>query len=147
MVKRAVIGLIGVALAASACVGPSRTDADYTSKALHTVDVVRSSLQTVQLAIDVIDHGGGYRPYLSRLIGNVEDDANAAVNSFEVVQPPSTTADGVRSELGDAVDPGIDVLSAARIAIRRSDPDAVVALEPDLHAALDQLDRFEASVG
>jgi hypothetical protein len=77
----------------------------------------------------------------------VERDAQSAVDSFDVVQPPSTGADAVRRDLGDAVDPAIDVLSDARIAIRRTDRGAVTDLEPDLQAALDRLDRFEEALG
>jgi hypothetical protein len=145
MARRALGVVAGALLLTAGCVGSSRTDADYTSKALNTVEVVRSSLGTLQLAIDVIEHGGDHGPYLSRLIGDIEKDANAAVASFEVVQPPSNRADRVRADLADAVDPGIDALADARIAIRRSDRGAVVDLLDEVERAIDLLDRYEAA--
>lgn len=143
MLTRALVALGAVTVVVAGCVGPSRTDHDYTSKARHTVDVLRSSLETVQLTIDVIRADGDYGPYLSRLLGNVETDATAAVGSFKVVQPPSSTADDVRDDLSDAVDPGLETLSDARVAIRRNDPHGVVDLEDHVRQALERLDHFE----
>lgn len=129
-------------MALAACVGHSRTDDDYHRKATNTAEVAASSVQTVLLAVDVIDDDGAFGPYLGRLIGQAEQDASAALDSFGVVQPPSSDADAIRGEVDELVGDAVDLLADARIAIRRSDAAAVVALRPQLEHTLAELDRF-----
>ncbi|MGI8664066.1 MAG: hypothetical protein ACR2LQ_12785 [Acidimicrobiales bacterium] len=135
--------LLGAALVVSACVGSSSNDADYVSKADKTAAAVRSSVQTVVVALQVVREGGAYDPYLSRLIGQAENDATQAVGSFDVVQPPSDAADDVRTELNSVTGDAVDVLTEARIAIRRSDEDGVVALADRLGSSAEALEAFK----
>jgi hypothetical protein len=134
---------VAMAIMLAACVGSSRSDADYTSKAGATIAQVRSSVETVAVAVHVMRSDGAFDPYLSRLIGQAEEDASAAVDSFDVVQPPSPTADRLRADLHGATDGAVDALTAARVAIRRGDDAAVIALAGDLQQAADRLDAFE----
>jgi hypothetical protein len=130
------------ALALIGCVGHSRTDEDYGRKATKTVEVAESSVQTVLLTVDVIEQDGAFGPYLGRVIGQAEEDAAAALDSFGVVQPPSTDADAVRAEVNGLVGDAVDLLAEARIAIRRSDADAVAALRPRLEDTVAALGGF-----
>ena len=124
------------------CVGHSRTDEDYGRKATKTVEVAASSVQTVLLAVQTIEQDGAFAPYLGRVIGQAEDDASAALDSFGVVQPPSTDADELRNEVDQLVGDAVDLLADARIAMRRSDGDTVVSLRPRLEDTADDLERF-----
>jgi len=138
-----VTALIGV----GGCVGSSRTDADYVSKATSTADVVRSSVQTVLVAVEIIEQDGAFDPYLGRVIGQAEADAAAADGSFGPVQPPSADADRISVELNDLTGDAIDVLSNARIAMRRGDAEAVVALRGQLDDAAEALEAFTEAHG
>ena len=124
------------------CVGHSRTDEDYLRKATKTVEVAASSVQTVLLSVQVIEGDGGFDPFLGRVIGQAEDDVSAALDSFGVVQPPSTDADAVRDEVDELVGDTADLLADARIAMRRSDPDTVVGLRSQLEHTAAELERF-----
>ena len=134
-------------LVAAGCVGHSRTDEDYGRKATNTVEVAESSVQTVLLAVDAIDDDRAFGPYLGRVIGQAEADASAALGSFSVVQPPSTDADATRREVTRRVGDAVDLLADARIAIRRSDAEAVVALRPQLEDAAAVLDELAKAQG
>lgn len=142
MIRRAALFLVLLAVLAG-CVGSSADDSDYVSKAAKTIDVVRSSVETVGLAAQVIDEGGGYDPYLNRLIGQAEDDATSAVDGFDSVQPPSPESDDLRENLDDLTTDAIDLLSQARIAIRRSDAEGVAALAEQLQASAEALAQFK----
>ena len=132
----AVAGMLG------GCVGHSRTDEDYGRKAARTVEVAESSVQTVLFTVDAIDEDKAFGPYLGRVIGQAEADASAALDSFSVVQPPSTEADDVRSEVSELVGDAVDLLAEARIAIRRSDGATVSALRAQLEESLAALGAF-----
>ncbi|MFL6203779.1 MAG: hypothetical protein ACJ739_00365 [Acidimicrobiales bacterium] len=134
--------LAGLTALLAGCVGHSRTDEDYGRKAAKTVEVAQSSVQTVLFTVDAIDDDQAFGPYLGRVIGQAEADASAALDSFSVVQPPSTTADDVRSEVDELVGDAVDLLAEARIAIRRSDGATVSGLRPQLEESLAALERF-----
>jgi len=133
---------VAAALVLAGCVGHSRTDDDYRRKATKTVEVASSSAQTVLVAVDVIEDKGAFDPYLGRVIGQAEEDTASALDSFGVVQPPSTASDEVRDEVDRLVGDALDLLAEARIAVRRGDAESVAALRPELEDTVAALDRF-----
>ena len=145
--RRGATGLLALIVVLCGCVSSARDAGDYVSKANKTIDTVRSSVQTVLVTVDVIDGGGAYDPYLSRVIGQAEQDASSAVNSFDVVQPPTKEGDDLRSQLDDVTGDAVDLLSEARIAIRRSDDAAVSQLRDRLDQSVDALDALKAANG
>jgi hypothetical protein len=127
------------------CVGSSQGEADYQHKAVATTEHVRSSVRTVELAVQTAAEGDDYGPYLSRVISQAEDDASSAANAFDTIQPPGETSDEVRDQVDELTQQALDVLSKARIAIRRGDVGGLVQLSSDLTAAGDQLEQFGES--
>ena len=134
-------------LAGSACVGPSRTDDDFSLKAASTAEQVESAVQTGRLAAKAAQGGRATVNYLSVLISEAEDDADSAVSQFDSIQPPSERADLVRDELDELLDIATTQLGDLRIAIRRSDADAVAAMARPLSDIADQLDQFAEAHG
>jgi hypothetical protein len=124
------------------CVGPARDAADYQQKAVATTEHVRSSVRTVQLAAQAASEGDAFGPYLSRVISQAEDDASSALNGFTTIQPPGEASDELRDEVEQLASDAVDVLAQARIAARRSDSEALVALLEQLRQAGDELERF-----
>lgn len=136
---------VAVALAAlltSACVGSSRGDTDYQKKAVATTEHVRSSVRTVQLAVQAASRDDAFGPFLSRVISQAEDDASSALNGFGSVQPPSSRSDQLRDAVEQAASDAIDLLTQARIAARREDLAALSTLADNLVRMGDQLEQF-----
>jgi hypothetical protein len=127
------------------CVGSAQGEADYQHKAVATTEHVRSSVRTVELAVQTAAQGDDYGPYLSRVISQAEDDASSAANAFDTIQPPGETSDDIRDRVDELTQQALDVLSKARIAIRRGDVDGLVQLSSDLTDAGDQLEQFGQS--
>ncbi|MEP6659218.1 MAG: hypothetical protein ABJD24_04795 [Acidimicrobiales bacterium] len=136
---------MAVALAAlltSACVGSSRGDTDYQKKAVATTEHVRSSVRTVQLAVQAAGEDDAFGPFLSRVISQAEDDASSALNGFASIQPPSARSDLLRDAVDQAASGAIDLLAKARIAARRNDLGALTMLADSLVRTGDQLEQF-----
>src|SRR4051794_21885530 len=136
-----------VALVLSACVSSSPNDADFAKKAQKTVDTVAAAVGTAQLGITALHDGDAFDPYLSVLLGEAEEDAGAARQSFDSVQPPGVDSDEVRDQVHEVTDEAIELLSEARIAIRREDYDAVLALDAPLAGVSERLKQLSEDLG
>jgi hypothetical protein len=103
---------------------------------------VRSSIRTVQLAVQAASEGDAFGPYLARVISQAEDDASSALNGFESIQPPSESADQLREDVDQIASDSISLLADARIAIRRADIQGLTKLAGFLTQAGDDLEQF-----
>jgi hypothetical protein len=135
---------LAATLLAAGCVSPSRTDRDYRRKAANTAEAVASSVNTVKLGADAARDGKVFGPYLSRLVAEAEEDALAAQQAFDSVQPPSATDDTVHDHLDELLTDALDLLREARLAVRRGELAHVASLSDKLTEAADALDAFEA---
>jgi hypothetical protein len=129
-------------LTSGACVGSARGEADYQKKAVATSEHVRSSVRTVQLAVQAASEDDAFGPFLSRVISQAEDDASSALNGFGSIQPPSAQSDKLRDDVSQVASAAIDLLARARIAARRGDLDALTKLTDQLVQSGDQLEQF-----
>lgn len=139
-----VAGLLAVALGAGGCVSPSRTYDDYQHKAANTAEAVASSVGTVIVGADAAERGNVFGPYLSRLVAEAEEDAQAAQEAFDAVQPPSERADALHDHLDELVQKALDLLREARVAVRRGELARVVGLRAALTESADALSAFES---
>lgn len=125
-----------------ACVGSARGETDYQKKAVATTEHVRSSVRTVQLAVQAASEGDAFGPFLARVISQAEDDASSALNGFDTIQPPSEAADQLRDDVDQIASDAITLLSDARIAIRRGDIESLTNLAQFLADTGDNLEQF-----
>src|SRR3954464_6754997 len=136
-----------VAFTLTACVSSAPNDADFAKKAQKTVDTVDAAVGTAELGISALHDGDALDPYLSVLFGEAEEDAGAARQSFDSVQPPGADSDEVRDQVHEVTDDAIDLLSEARIAIRREDHEAVLALDAPLAGVSERLKQLSEDLG
>jgi hypothetical protein len=138
--RRAGIAALVVALSAG-CAGSARTDDDYRHKVANTAETLNGVLGTVQLALKVTNRAPA--PYLSVTFAEADDDASATVGNFDAIQPPSATADQLRTQLDSVMQDTVSMLDDLRIAARRNRTTELAALAkplPQLQARLSQLE-------
>ncbi|MDQ1537493.1 MAG: hypothetical protein QOE58_1886 [Actinomycetota bacterium] len=145
--RAAAVVALTLALAASACVSPSRTDRDYELKAGNTAKAVASSLATAFIAAKAADDGKGTGPYFSVLLGDAEKDAASVENTFDSVQPPSREADRLRDAVDALLSDASSGLAKMRITVRRGQLHELLPLAVALQPTLDKLrqlaDRYQ----
>ena len=144
--RRAAAVLLAVLLS-GACVGPSRSDADFRLKAGNTAKAVRSALETALLAADGAGDGKLTSNYVSVILGEAEQDASAAQATFDSYQPPSAAADQLRSDVDDLLSDAIDGLAALRITARRGQLDRLPGIAEQLHPVSTALEQVEEKYG
>lgn len=110
--------LVVFVLLGSACVGPSRTDADYVEKAANTAEAARSAVVTTLLVVDASSEGKAPARYVSLTISEAEEDVSSIASSFQIVQPPSQKAAVLRDEVTSALGDATTALANLRIAAR-----------------------------
>jgi hypothetical protein len=127
----------------------ARSAADYRSKAAATADEAMSAVNTALIAIGVDDDGGTFARTLDVILGEAEDDAAGAEETFRAIEPrgDEAAADAVRGRLVHLLDDAVASLEASRIAARRRDDVALQAQAPKLRAVAARLDAFEREVG
>ena len=106
------------AVLAGACVGPSRTDADYRNKAANAAESMLSAVETARLVVETDARGSSTARYTSLVLSESEDAASSVALSFEVVQPPSRAAVALREQVTGVFDEVTSTLSDLRIAAR-----------------------------
>ena len=129
-----------------ACVAPARSATDYENKAVDTANAVLSSVQTGSLVVDLVPEQV-LPPFVSVTLSDAERAATSARATFLSIRPPDPGSDVLREELSALLDRSEDALSAARIAARRQDVDALHRSADDLSSAADSLERFVARHG
>ena len=127
----------------SGCAGPSRTDGDYRAKAANTAEAVVSAVNTARLALDALREDRVPAAYLTRLVAEAEEDALAAQQAFDSVQPPSEAADSVHDHLDELVNDALDALRTLRVGARRGDTATLLAETAPLADVAQRLEDFE----
>jgi hypothetical protein len=133
-------------LAVTSCVGPSRTRSDFRRKADTTVDNVRGAVQTAIVGIQATDRHSLQAAYVSVLLGDAEEDASAAADTFAGIQPPDARSDRVRAVTNELVGESVDALADARIVARRGDLAELTPMLPNLRRLARRLERLSADL-
>ena len=119
-------------LALTACVGPSRTDEDFSRKAGNTAEAMRSAVETGRLVADLVLRDRAFGPYANITATEAEEAAVSIAGGFDSVQPPSTHSDQVRTRLDALLQAATSALGDLRIAVRRHRLDDVRKAADDL---------------
>jgi hypothetical protein len=143
----AALAALALLAACASCAGASRTDRDYSLKAANTAEAVASAVNTARFGVDAAARGRAPANFLSVLLGEAEEDALGAQESFDSRQPPSARSDRLRAELDDLLAEATEVLSRLRIAVRRGDLDLLPDLAAPLVGLAGRLDDFEQTHG
>lgn len=101
------------------CVGPSRTDGDFTRKAANSAEAMHSAVESGRLVADLVLRDKVFGNYANVAATEAESAANSVVAAFDSVQPPSTQADDVRSKYDALFQDATSALGDLRIAVRR----------------------------
>jgi hypothetical protein len=144
-----VVVLAITATATAACTVPvptARSAADYRKKAASTAETVRSAVETATITVDAARDDRYLGTTLDVVLGEAEDDASGAEETFRAIQPKGRGSDDVRDELVGLLDDAVAALEQSRIAARRGDRPALFAQTSDLRAASDALDAFARDV-
>ena len=126
----------------SGCVSPSRTDRDYQLKAGNTAKSVASAVATALLAARAAADGKAGGPYLTVVLVNAEKDALAVQSTFDSIQPPSRTADELKSQVDELVTAATSGLTEMRTLVRRGQLGTLPGLAQRLRPTLDDLQTF-----
>ena|SRR5215216_1086075 len=110
---------VAVLLLVGACTGPVRSSEVYESKAGQTAETAASAVQTALLAVDAAKGSKAFGRYLTQVLVQAEEDADAAQGTFDGIQPPDRRADELRGRLDDLLTQATDTLAELRIAARR----------------------------
>jgi hypothetical protein len=110
---------VAVLLLVGACTGPVRSSEVYESKAGQTAETAASAVQTALLAVDAAKGSKAFGRYLTQVLVQAEEDADAAQGTFDAIQPPDQRADELRGRLDDLLTQATDTLAELRIAARR----------------------------
>jgi hypothetical protein len=138
-VRRLLVLLTLALTAATGCVGPSRTDADYHRKASNSAEAMRSAVESARLVADLVLRDRMFDPYASVAASEAEQAADGVISAFDSVQPPSTDADAVREKFDAVFEEASGALSDLRIAVRRH-------LVADIRKAADDLAAVSAKL-
>jgi hypothetical protein len=110
---------LAVLLLLGACTGPVRSTNVYESKAGATAETVASAVETARLAVDAASQGRAFGRYLTQVLAEASEDADAAQGTFDAIQPPDRRADELRDHLDELLGRAADTLAELRIAARR----------------------------
>ena len=127
---------------AASCVGPARTSSAYEADAVATADEVRSAAGTARLAIQASRAQRITANYLTIVLVEAEDAASSSQAQFESVQPPAGRADELRAAISPMLDATSTVLTDLRIAVRRSNLEALPRIAKPLDRLIERLDAF-----
>jgi len=141
-VRRTVVLVVVAAALVVGCshpVGPARTFGAYEGKARTTVRSALSNVETARLAVDALARGHSFGPYTAVVVSDAEDALGGLQGTFGSIQPPDRNADALRREVDELLGDALGGVSAARIAVRRSERPDTSALAESASALEDWL--------
>jgi len=142
------VGLVTIALATSACVGPATTIAAYEGKARRAAQDALSAVNTALLGVRIHERGSLLENYFETMLSQTEDDISSVQNSFDSIQPPnSKSSDKLRDQLDNLLSDGVSGIAQLRISARREDGPALVQAATQLAPTAKDLSQFVESHG
>lgn len=126
----------------SACVGPSRSTADYERKVANSAEAVVSAVESAKMTADVAQDGRAPAPYVSLRLSESEEAVASVETALGAVQPPERKLDDLRSETLTVIGDVSDVLEELRVASYRGELDRLPEIATQLEEPLDHLRRL-----
>jgi hypothetical protein len=144
--RRVTALLVAITSLVAACVGPSRSTADYREKAANSAEAMRSVVQTSRLVTEAALDGKAPSRYTALVLSESENDADSISDSFSTVQPPSRESDRLRERTTTLLDGTTSLLADLRIAVRRGDEGQMRDLVGHLARVSKRLERLSSIV-
>jgi hypothetical protein len=142
---RAVL-LIVCGLVLSGCVTPATGNDSYRGKAFLSVQAATSEVATTRITVDAYLRHRVFTTTADETITANEKALGSISGAFDSVQPPPGS-DAVRDSVSQQLSDAEDAVSAARIALRRSDKKDLLKSLAGLAKVLDDLDATEKRLG
>ncbi len=136
------MGVVAALCLTPACVGPSRTSADYERKVANSAEAVISAVESALLTVELAADGRAPAPYISLRLSESEETAASVETSFGSVQPPHPALDALRSETLGVIGDVSDVLEELRLAAYRAELHRLQAIAAKLEQPVGQLRRL-----
>ncbi len=131
-----------LATLAAACVGPSRTSADYQRKVTNSAEAVVSAVESARMTVELARDGRAPAPYVSLRLSESEEAAASVETAFGAVQPPERRLDDLRSATLTVIGDAVDVLEELRVASYRGELDRLPMIAAKLEDPLAHLRRL-----
>jgi len=138
---------LAVLLLLGACTGPVGSTNVYESKAGATAETVASAVETARLAVDAGSQGKAFGRYLTQVLAEASEDADAAQGTFDAIQPPDRRADELRGRLDELLGQATGTLAELRIAARRGQTGELAEPAEPLPEVAAKLDDFAEAHG
>jgi hypothetical protein len=138
---RAVAVLVAAA-ALGGCVTPATGAGTYRSKARSSVQAAISETETARITLQGLQRGQLFNPTADVIVTGNETALGSIAATFGSVQPPAGS-DRLRDETSQLLSDAEDAVTAARIAVRRSDRAGVQDALSDVQKVTKQLEKAE----
>jgi hypothetical protein len=129
--------------ATASCAGPTHGDGDYTLKMASTAGALGSSAQTVVMAAGLAADNRGFRPYISDVISQAEDDATSVQETFDSRQPPTADSDALRQRADQTFEKVVSAITDARVAARSDDSAGLASSAQQLRKLIPDLQKLQ----
>ena len=139
--------LLATALLATAllgtggCIAPSPDSGAYRVNARTALSAAASEARTGALAAQALLDEQLTQPYADTVVTESEEALGPIEDSFGAVDPPSPSADALRTGTTDLLSDAADALADARIAVRRGDRPGMRAAVVRLTKVGDELEQ------
>jgi len=132
-----------LALALSACAGPTHSQGDYELKLANTAESLDSASQTVVMAARLFEDDKAFNPYVANVISDAEDDASSSQQTFDTRQPPNDASDKLRQQADKTFEDVVSAITDARVAARDGDRAGLRQAASDLNELTKDLQKLE----
>jgi len=132
-----------LALALSACAGPTHSANDYQLKLANTAESLGSDAQTVLMAAGLFEDDKAFNPYVANVISDAEDDASSSQQTFDTRQPPDDASDKLRQQADQTFEDVVSAITDARVAARDGDRAGLRQAASDLKGLTKDLQKLE----
>lgn len=125
---------------------PPRTEHSYRQESAHSLQLLRSHVETARLWLDSVDAGKATSAAAEVALTETETDAERRAGSYSSYQPPDEAASKIRTRVTSLAARVVATLGEIRVDAQAGRWDEAVAAESDLERLSDQLRDLQRQV-
>lgn len=134
-------------LGLTGCVGPTVTDASYSTMVAATAEQISSAIASARLAVQLDLNGKAAFQLTDQTVTDAESDADSAAAALLSRQPPDGAALGLYRQTIGPIQSAVDALRTLRIEVRRGDRGAMARALSALDGVARDIDRLRLAAG